>query len=111
VSKEDTRELKKARKEGRLAEALLDRRRKLKRCVLVLFSHPRSSRTSRTCHVTLFRFDRPNRSSKFHNPFHTRRPLYSHSSDWFAATDSADDYCVSAHTRALTSQSPHSLAM
>ena len=33
---DDVRNLKKARKEGRLAEAMLDRRAKLKRCILVL---------------------------------------------------------------------------
>ena len=36
VSKEDKRDLKKAKKEGKLQEALLDRRAKLKRCVLWL---------------------------------------------------------------------------
>lgn len=36
VSSEDTKILKKAKKEGRLAEALLDRRTKLKRCSLSL---------------------------------------------------------------------------
>jgi hypothetical protein len=36
VSKEDTKVLKKAKKEGRLAEAMLDRRSKLKRCVSYL---------------------------------------------------------------------------
>ncbi|OJA18423.1 hypothetical protein AZE42_06980 [Rhizopogon vesiculosus] len=41
VSKEDKRELKRARKEGRLAEALLDRRAKLKRRVLI---HSKSRR-------------------------------------------------------------------
>lgn len=34
VSTDDTRELKKARKEGRLAEAMLERRSKLKRLAL-----------------------------------------------------------------------------
>jgi len=100
VSKEDTRDLKKARKEGRLAEALLDRRTKLKRCVLVLLLITVPCAHALAPHV---RFDRPNRPRSPHNPFHSRRPLYSRS-DWFAATDSVDHYYVYARTGAITSQ-------
>lgn len=48
--------------------------------------------------------------SSLHNPFHSRRALYSRS-DWSAATDSVDHCHVSARTRALTSQASHSLVM
>lgn len=38
VSEADRREVKKAKKEGRVAEAMLDRRQKLKQCVQALVS-------------------------------------------------------------------------
>ena len=43
---------------------------------------------SHTFHLSA-RFDRPNRPMSLHNPFHSRRALYSRS-DWFAVTDSVD---------------------
>ena len=64
---------------------------------------------SHTFHLSA-RFDRPNRPMSLHNPFHSRRALYSRS-DWFAATDSVDHCFVFARTRALTSQGSHSLVM
>ena len=105
--------MKKARKDGRLAEALLDRRTKLKRCVLVLLLIPFLAHMPPTLsHTTFFPHALTDRigQSSLHNPFHSRRALYSRS-DWSAATDSVDHCHVSARTRALTSQGFHSLVM